>query len=59
MREFVSFVTMRLVSFGMELALMFVTVEIMGLNDLAMKLIINIVVIILNYVFSKLFIFKK
>lgn len=58
-REFISFVTMRLLSFGMELALMFVTVDLLGMNDLAMKLIINIVVIILNYVFSKLFIFKK
>lgn len=58
-REFISFVTMRLVSFGMELVLMFLTVDLLGLNDLAMKLIINIVVIILNYVFSKLFIFKK
>ena len=58
-REFISFVTMRLVSFGMELVLMFVTVDVLGMNDLAMKLIINIVVIILNYVFSKLFIFKK
>ena len=58
-REFISCVTMRLVSFGMELVLMFLTAEVMGLNDLAMKLIINIVVIILNYVFSKLFIFKK
>ena len=50
---------MRLVSFGMELVLMFLTVEVLGLNDLAMKLIINVVVIILNYLFSKLFIFKK
>lgn len=58
-REFISFVTMRLVSFGMELVLMFVTVNLLGLNDLAMKLIINILVIIANYVFSKLFIFKK
>ena len=43
----------------METVLMYVTVELMGLNDLVMKLIVNIVVIILNYVFSKLFIFKK
>ena len=59
LREFFSFITMRLVSFGMELVLMFLTVEVLGLNDLAMKLIINVVVIILNYLFSKLFIFKK
>ena len=58
-REFSSFVTMRLVSFGMELVLMFVTVDLLHMNDLAMKLLINILVIIANYVFSKLFIFKK
>ena len=58
-KEAVSFVTMRLVSLGMETVLMFVTVELMGLNDLVMKLLVNIVVIIANYVFSKLFIFKK
>ncbi|MBP3657012.1 MAG: GtrA family protein [Clostridia bacterium] len=59
LREFGSFVAMRLVSFGMELALMFLTVDILGLNDLVMKLVINILVIIANYVFSKLFIFRK
>ena len=51
--------TMRLVSLGMETVIMFVTVELLGLNDLVMKLLTNIVVIIANYVFSKLFIFKK
>ena len=50
---------MRLVSLGMETALMFLLVEMLHLNDLAMKLLVNIVVIILNYVFFKLFIFKK
>ena len=54
-----SFIAMRLVSFGMELVLMFVTVALLGLNDLVMKLVINILVIIANYVFSKLVIFKK
>ena len=58
-KEAVSFVTMRLVSLGMETVIMFVTVKLLGLNDLVMKLLTNIVVIIANYVFSKLFIFKK
>ena len=58
-REAGSFFAMRLVSLGMETVLMYVTVSVMGLNDLVMKLIVNIVVIIANYVFSKLFIFKK
>ena len=58
-REAVGFFAMRLVSLGMETVLMYLTVTVMGLNDLVMKLIVNIVVIILNYVFSKLVIFKK
>ena len=58
-KEAVSFFAMRLVSLGMETVLMFVTVEVMGLNDLVMKLIVNLVVIIANYVFSKMFIFRK
>ena len=58
-REAMGFFSMRLVSLGMETVLMYLTVTVLGLNDLVMKLVINIVVIILNYVFSKLFIFKK
>ena len=58
-KEAVSFFTMRLVSLGAETVIMFVTVEMIGLNDLVMKLLTNFIVIILNYVFSKLFIFKK
>ena len=59
MKEAVSFFTMRLVSLGAETVIMFVTVEMIGLNDLVMKLLTNFIVIVLNYVFSKLFIFKK
>ena len=59
LREAGSFFAMRLASLGIETVLMFVTVELLHLPDLAMKLLINIVVIILNYVFSKVFIFKK
>lgn len=58
-KEAVSFFTMRLVSLGAETVIMFVTVELLGLNDLVMKLLTNFIVIVLNYVFSKLFIFKK
>ena len=59
MKEAVSFFTMRLVSLGAETVIMFVAVEVLGLNDLVMKLLTNFIVIVLNYVFSKLFIFKK
>ena len=58
-KEAFSFFTIRLVSLGAETVIMFVTVEMIGLNDLVMKLLTNFIVIVLNYVFSKLFIFKK
>jgi len=58
-KEAFSFFTMRLVSLGAETVIMFVAVEMIGLNDLVMKLLTNFIVIVLNYVFSKLFIFKK
>lgn len=58
-KECVSFFAMRLVSLGMETALMYLTVEVLHFNDLVMKLVINLLVIVLNYAFSKLFIFRK
>lgn len=59
LKEAVSFFSMRLASLGVETVLMWLTVEVLHWPDLVMKLVINIVVIILNYVFSKRFIFKK
>lgn len=59
MREAGGFFAMRLVSLGVETLLLKLFVQVLGLNEPVMKLVTNIVVIILNYVFSKLFIFKK
>ena len=58
-RECASFFAMRLVSLGAETVIMYVTVELLHLNDLIMKLAAGFLVILLNYIFSKLFIFKK
>ena len=58
LREIASFFAMRLTSLGVETLLMFLTVSVLHLPDLAMKLAINLLVILLNYVFSKKFIFK-
>ena len=59
LREAGGFFAMRLVSLGAEILLLKLFVQVLGLNEPVMKLVTNIVVIILNYVFSKLFIFKK
>lgn len=58
-REFASFIGARLFSFAIETAMMFVFVSLLSMNDLIAKIIVGIVVIIINYVFSKLIIFKK
>ena len=54
-KEIGSFVFARVVTLLIDMLIMYVGVEILFIN----KMIINIVVIVANYVFSKLFIFKK
>lgn len=58
-REFCSFIACRLVTMAVDMLIMYVTVDIFGWFDVAMKLLANIIVIALNFVFSKLIIFKK
>lgn len=58
-KEFVAFVGARVFSFVVESVMMFVMVTVMGTKELIAKIIVAVVVVILNYVFSKLFIFKN
>lgn len=58
-KELVSFFFFRIVSLGIDMAGMYVCLEAIKLNKLISKIIVNVIVIIANYVFSKLFIFKK
>lgn len=58
-REIVSFVSCRILTGLMDLAIMFVCVELLRFNDLVIKIISNILVIVLNYIASKLLIFKE
>ncbi|MCQ2516774.1 MAG: GtrA family protein [Saccharofermentans sp.] len=58
-RELGSFTVSRLFTYFVEQAILFVFVKRLGFNDLIIKLIANVVVIILNYVLSKLIVFKK
>ena len=57
--EFGKFVAGRLITLGLEQLLLYVSVDLLHFDDRIMKLIVSILVVILNYVFSKLFIFKK
>lgn len=53
------FVSARLVTLLMDMAIMFVGVTLLKGNDKILKIISQIVVIVSNYVFSKLIVFKK
>lgn len=59
LKEFNAFVGCRLFSGLVELIIIFVMATMMGLNDLIVKVVTNVVVIILNFIFSKLIIFKN
>ena len=63
LKEAISFVTARLITLGIEMLIMFIFVTALGLNsDLWVaiwSLVAQAVVIVSNYVFSKLIIFKK
>ena len=58
-REIFSFVGFRILSLIFDMAFMYLMIEIISFNEMGAKILANIFVIILNYVFSKLFIFKK
>lgn len=58
-KEVMAFISCRIATGILDLVLMYVSVDLMGWNALLMKICSNVLVIILNYVFSKLVIFKK
>ncbi len=58
-REIVLFAGARLFSLACETGFLIFTVEVLHLSDLIMKLIAAVFVVSINYIFSKLFIFKK
>ncbi len=59
LKEIVSFTSARVATLGLEYVIMFVGVDLLHFNDMLVKVIAQFVVIASNYVFSKLFIFKK
>ena len=58
-KEITSFFFFRIVSLIMEMVILYVFVDMLHIDDLVTKIIAQIIVIISNYVFSKVFVFKK
>ncbi len=58
-KEFLKFIASRLITFVLDLLMMYVMVDIMGWGETLSGLLSMIMVIILNYVLSKLIVFKN
>ncbi|MGP4106080.1 GtrA family protein [Virgibacillus sp. L01] len=58
-KSFCLFVYYRILSLLVDLLVMYIIIEFLYLDDLVTKVIANVVVVIFNYITSKLFIFSK
>ena len=56
-KELIGFVSARLLTLGFDIAIIYITVDKLHWNDILCKIGSNVVVMIVNYVASKLFIF--
>ena len=57
--QFLKFTSLRLTTLFLNSALFFVMTELININDIITKALVSVIVIILNYIFSKLLVFKK
>ena len=58
-KQFFVFFATRLLSFAIEELLMFLAVDVVKLGELIAKIPVAVVVVILNYVFGKLIVFRR
>lgn len=58
-KEVLSFYSSRVLTLLIDMLLMFVFVSVLKYNDTVVKLFVQVVIVILNYVLSKLLVFKK
>lgn len=58
-KEFLKFVTSRLVTLASEMTVMIILVSVLLINDMAAKIIVQFIILVLNYFLSKLLVFKK
>ncbi len=59
LKETFSFVSSRVGTLLIDMLLMFLIVSVGNMNDKIAKILVQIVVIVLNYVFAKFFVFRK
>ena len=59
LKEATKFVASRLVTLGLDMLTMFIMVSVLDINDKLSKLVSQVIVIVGNYLISKLIVFKK
>lgn len=59
LKEMFAFINCRLLSGAIDMVVMFLLVDILIVNSMYAKLITQIIVVILNYIFNKLIVFKN
>lgn len=59
LEEVTKFFGSRLFTLGVEVTLMILFVSILNINDMISKIMLQIIILILNYIFSKVFVFKN
>lgn len=59
LKEAFNFYTSRIATLLMDMAIMFLLVTLAGFNDKIIKILVQVIVTIANYVISKLFVFRK
>lgn len=58
-KEFISFVSSRILTLLLDTGLMILLVELLNVNDMISKILVQVIIVIANYVLSKLIVFKK
>ena len=58
-KEFIKFFLSRITTLLLDMIIMYIFVTLLGFNNLIIKIISQIIVIVSNYLFSKLIVFKK
>lgn len=56
--EFVKFIVARIASYGVDMATMYICIDLAGISDFIAKLISQVLVVVINYFLSKLIIFN-
>lgn len=57
--EFIKFISCRLLTLGSEVLVMWILVDLIGVDELLSKILVQFIIVVLNYILSKIFVFKK